>query len=152
VFTNLLWELGDEIARRFEICRRIIPTSTMAVFVLPKWAKLNELTRRWNSYHEFHSKTQQLTCPLKDDSTKQEVVASPPWLIHLWLINADCEFYDFTLTTYPLVPDEPPSVHVPVYEPTKFTGSSYFPGRVRHVVEPHRSSLADSIRAKRENS
>jgi hypothetical protein len=47
VFINPPWELATHIGRHFdfESCRRTPPTPTMAVFVLPKWAKSNELTR-----------------------------------------------------------------------------------------------------------
>jgi hypothetical protein len=36
VFINPPWELAAQIAQHFEDCRRTSPTSTMAVFVLPK--------------------------------------------------------------------------------------------------------------------
>jgi hypothetical protein len=39
VFINPPRELAERIAQHFEDCRRTSPTSTMAVFVLPKWAK-----------------------------------------------------------------------------------------------------------------
>jgi hypothetical protein len=41
VFINPQWEMADQIGQHFENCRRTAPTSTMAVFVLPKWAKFN---------------------------------------------------------------------------------------------------------------
>jgi hypothetical protein len=41
VFINPPWELAEQIGQHFERCRRTTPTSTMAVFVLPKWAKVN---------------------------------------------------------------------------------------------------------------
>jgi hypothetical protein len=44
VFLNPPWELAEHIGRNFESCRRTTPISTMVVFVLPKWAKFNELT------------------------------------------------------------------------------------------------------------
>jgi hypothetical protein len=50
VLINPPWELVEHIARHFESCRQIAPTSTMIVFVLPKWAKFNELTRLWKLY------------------------------------------------------------------------------------------------------
>jgi hypothetical protein len=43
-------ELAEHMGRHFESCRRIGPTSTMVVLVLPKWAKFNELTRHWKFY------------------------------------------------------------------------------------------------------
>jgi hypothetical protein len=44
-FINPPWELAERIAEHFEDCRRTSPTSTMAVFVLPKWAKFAQLTK-----------------------------------------------------------------------------------------------------------
>jgi hypothetical protein len=41
---NPPYELAEQIARYFERRRRIAPTSTMVVFVVSKWAKVNELT------------------------------------------------------------------------------------------------------------
>jgi hypothetical protein len=44
VFFNLPWEFAELIAHHFETsCRRRAPTSTMAMFVLPKKAKVNDL-------------------------------------------------------------------------------------------------------------
>jgi hypothetical protein len=45
VFINPPWELAEQIGQRFERCRQTTPASTMAVFVLPKWAKFNQLTK-----------------------------------------------------------------------------------------------------------
>jgi hypothetical protein len=45
VFINPPWELAERIAQHFEDCRRTSPTSTMAVFLLPKWAKFAQLTK-----------------------------------------------------------------------------------------------------------
>jgi hypothetical protein len=45
VFVNPPWELAEQIGQHFESCRRTSPTSTMVVFVLPKWAKFTQLTR-----------------------------------------------------------------------------------------------------------
>jgi hypothetical protein len=42
---NPPWELAEQIAQHFEDCRRPSPTSAMAVFVLPKWAKFAQLTQ-----------------------------------------------------------------------------------------------------------
>jgi hypothetical protein len=50
VFINPPWELAKQIGRHFESCRRTAPASTMAVFVLPKWAKFNHLTKHWKLY------------------------------------------------------------------------------------------------------
>jgi hypothetical protein len=43
LFINPLWELVEQIGHHFKSCRgttrqRSLPTSTMAVFVLRKWA------------------------------------------------------------------------------------------------------------------
>jgi hypothetical protein len=43
VFISSPWELAKHIGQHFESCRQTTPTSTMAVFVLPKWAKFNKL-------------------------------------------------------------------------------------------------------------
>jgi hypothetical protein len=48
VLINPPWKLAEQIGRYFESFRRTAPSSTMAVFVLPKWAKFNEFTRHWN--------------------------------------------------------------------------------------------------------
>jgi hypothetical protein len=61
VFINPPKELGEPIKRHFERCRRTAPTSTMVVFVLPKWSKFNELTRHWKLYQEFPARTQLFT-------------------------------------------------------------------------------------------
>jgi hypothetical protein len=45
VFINPFTELAVQIGRHFESSRRTATASTMVVFILPKWAKLNELTR-----------------------------------------------------------------------------------------------------------
>ena len=45
VFINPPWELAERIAQHFEDCRRTSPISTMAVFVLPKWAKFTRVTK-----------------------------------------------------------------------------------------------------------
>jgi hypothetical protein len=79
VFINSPWELDEHIGRHFERCRRIAPTSTMAVFVLPKWAKFNEFTRHWKLYQQFPARTQLFTRQSMDDLTHHEVVAPAPW-------------------------------------------------------------------------
>jgi hypothetical protein len=50
VFVNPPWESAEQIGQHFESCRRTAPTSTMAVFVLPKWSKFNELTKHRKLY------------------------------------------------------------------------------------------------------
>jgi hypothetical protein len=45
-----------------------------------------------------------------ENPTPQEVVALAPWLVQLWLVDADCAFYD---QTSPTELDQPISVHVP---------------------------------------
>jgi hypothetical protein len=69
VFINPPWELAELIGRPFESNRRTFPTSTMDVFVLLKWAKLNELTRHWKLCQEFPARTQLLTRQSLDDPT-----------------------------------------------------------------------------------
>jgi hypothetical protein len=61
VFINPPWELVEQIRRHFESCRRTTPTSTMVVFVLPKWAKFNELIRYRKLYQCFPARTQLFT-------------------------------------------------------------------------------------------
>jgi hypothetical protein len=61
VLINPPLELAEHIGRHFESCRRTTPTSTMVVFVLPNWAKFNELTRHWKLYQEFPTRTQLFT-------------------------------------------------------------------------------------------
>jgi hypothetical protein len=79
----------------------------MFVFVLPKWAELNQLTKHWKLYQEFLARTHLFTRQLLENQAQQEVVAPSPWHVQLWLVNADCAFYD------PASPTEPSSVHVP---------------------------------------
>jgi hypothetical protein len=61
VFINPPWELVEQIGKQFESCRRTAPTSTMAVFVLPKWAKFASMTKHWKLYHDFPARTQLFT-------------------------------------------------------------------------------------------
>jgi hypothetical protein len=82
----------------------------MAVFVLPKWAKLNQLTKHWKLYQEFLARTQLFNRQSLENQAQQEVVAPTPWHVQLWLVDADCAFYDPAL---PAKPDQPISVHVP---------------------------------------
>jgi hypothetical protein len=85
----------------------------MAVSVLPKWAKFAQLTKHWKLYQEFPARTQLFTRQSLDNPTQQEVVAPAPWHVQLWLIDAECAFYDPTL---PTKSDQPVSVHVPPVE------------------------------------
>jgi hypothetical protein len=82
----------------------------MVVFVLPKWAKFNELTRHWKLYQEFPARTQLFTRMSPENPAHQEVVAPAPWHVQLWLVDAECTFYDQAPTT---VLDQSTSVHVP---------------------------------------
>jgi hypothetical protein len=79
----------------------------MAVFVLPKWAKFNRLTKHWKLSHEFPTRTRLFTRQSLENPAQEEVVAQAPWPIQLWLVDADCAFYD------PASPTEPSSVFVP---------------------------------------
>jgi hypothetical protein len=111
VLINPPYELAEQIGRHFESFRRTNPTSTMAVLVLPKWAKFNELTRHHKIYEDFQSNTPLFTRETLDDSTQHEVVALASWYVQLWLVAADCAFYDPALTT---TLDDPSSVHLPL--------------------------------------
>jgi hypothetical protein len=93
VFFNPHLELAEHIGRHFESCRRTSPIFIMVVFVLSKWAEFNELTLHKNMYQEFLSRTQMFTCLSVNDPTKEEVVVPAPWLVHLWLVDADCNFF-----------------------------------------------------------
>jgi hypothetical protein len=73
------------MGRHFENCRRTCPTSTIYVFVLPKWAKFNELTQHWNLYQEFPARTYMFTRKALEDPTQQEVAAPSPW--QLWSVQ-----------------------------------------------------------------
>jgi hypothetical protein len=92
VFINPPWELAYQIRQHFESDRRTAPTSTMAVFVLPKWAKFNQLTKHWKLYQEFPARTQLFTRQSLENPTQQQVVALAPWHVQLWLVDADCAF------------------------------------------------------------
>jgi hypothetical protein len=83
VFINPPWELVDQIGQHFESCRRTAPTSTMAVFVLPKWAKFNQLAKYWKLHQEFPARTQLFTRQSLENPTKHEVVAPGPWHVQL---------------------------------------------------------------------
>jgi hypothetical protein len=82
----------------------------MAIFVLPKWGKFTQLTKNWKLYQEFPARTQLFTRQSQENPTQQEVVAPAPWHVQLWLVDADCAFYD---STTPTTSDQPDSVHVP---------------------------------------
>jgi hypothetical protein len=71
----------------------------MAVFVLPKWAKFPQLTNHWKLYHEFPARTQLFTRQSLDHPAQQKVVAPAPWPVYLWLVDADCAFYDSPTST-----------------------------------------------------
>ena len=110
MFINPPWELAEQIVQHFEDCRRTSPTSTMAVFVLPKWAKFTQVTKNWKLYQEFPARTQLFTRQSLENPAQQEMVAPAPWTIHLWLVDADCAFNN---STAPTACDQPDSVHVP---------------------------------------
>jgi hypothetical protein len=57
VFCNPPWELAKHIDRHFDSCKRTYPTSTMAVFILPKRAKFNDLSRYLRLHQEFPLRT-----------------------------------------------------------------------------------------------
>jgi hypothetical protein len=83
VFVNPPWELAKQIAQHFEDCRRTSPTSTMADFVLPKWAKFAQLTKHWKLYQEFPARSQLFTRQSLENPAQQEVVAPAPWHVQL---------------------------------------------------------------------
>jgi hypothetical protein len=101
VFINPPRELAERIAQHFEDCRRTSPTSTMAVFVLPKWAKFAHLTKHWKLYQKLPTRTHLFTRQSLENPTQQEKVAPAPWHVQLWLVDADCAFYDSTSPTNP---------------------------------------------------
>jgi hypothetical protein len=82
----------------------------MAVFVVPKWAKFTQVTKNWKLYQEFPARTQLFTRQSLENLAQQEVVAPAPWHVQLWLVDANCAFYD---STTPTASDQPNSVHVP---------------------------------------
>jgi hypothetical protein len=110
VFINPPYQLAEQIAQHFEDCRRTSPTSTMAVSVLPKWAKFASLTKHLELYQEFPARTQLFTRQSLESPAQQEVVAPAPWHVQLWLVDADCAFYDSTTSAEV---DQPDSVPVP---------------------------------------
>jgi hypothetical protein len=64
VLINPPRELAEQVGQHFESCRRTSPTSvtsSMAAFVLPKWAKFNQLTNHWKLYQEFPIRKQLFT-------------------------------------------------------------------------------------------
>jgi hypothetical protein len=82
----------------------------MAVIVLPKWAKIAQLTQHLKLYQEFPARTQLFTRQSLENPANQEVVAPAPWHVQLWLIDVECAFYDPTSLPES---DQPISVHVP---------------------------------------
>jgi hypothetical protein len=82
----------------------------MAIFVLPKWAKFAQLAKHWKLSQEFLARTQVFPRQSLENPAQQEVVAPAPWHVQLWLVDADCSFYD---STSPTESDQPISVHVP---------------------------------------
>jgi hypothetical protein len=110
VFINPPLELAEQIGHHYESYRRTTPTSKMAVLVLPKWAKFNELTRHWILYQEFPSRTHLFTRQSLEHPTPHEVVAPAPWPVSLWLIDVDCVFHDQAPTK---ILDQPTSVPIP---------------------------------------
>jgi hypothetical protein len=82
----------------------------MPIFVLPKWAKFNQLTKHGNLYKEFPSRTHMFTRQSLENPSQQEVVAPAPWHVQMWIVDADCAFYDLAS---PRELDQPISVHVP---------------------------------------
>jgi hypothetical protein len=87
----------------------------MAVFGLLKWAKFNTITRHGNLCQNFLARTQLFTRQSITSPAQQEVVTPSQSHGKLWLVYADCEFYDSTPTTVPCLPS---SVHVPPDEST----------------------------------
>jgi hypothetical protein len=85
----------------------------MTVFVLPKWAKFNQLTKHWKFYQEFPARTQLFTRKSVENPVEQEVVALAPWHVQLWLIDDDCAFYD---PVSPTILDRSTSVRVPLVD------------------------------------
>jgi hypothetical protein len=102
--------MAERIAQHFEDCRRTSPTFTMAVFVLPKWARFAQLTKHWKLYQEFPARTQLFTRQSLKNPAQQEVVALAPWHVQMWLVGSDRAFYDSPTST---TSDQPTSVHVP---------------------------------------
>jgi hypothetical protein len=82
----------------------------MAIFVLPKWAKFTQLTKHWKLYQEFPARTPLFTRQSLENPAHQEVVAPAPRHVQLWIVDAECAFYD---QTPPTIPNQRTSVHVP---------------------------------------
>jgi hypothetical protein len=85
----------------------------MAVFVLPKWVKFNQLTEQWKLYQEFTARTHLFTRQSMENPAQHEVVAPSPWHVQLWLVDADADYALFYDPASPTEPDQPISVHVP---------------------------------------
>jgi hypothetical protein len=82
----------------------------MPFIVLPKWARFNHLTKHWKLYQEFPAQTQLFTRQSLESPAQREVVAPAPWHVQLWLVDADCAFYD---PASPTKPGQPILVHAP---------------------------------------
>jgi hypothetical protein len=59
------------------------------MFVVPKWAKFNELTRHWTLDQEFPKRTELFTRHGQDGPTHHEVVAPSPWHVEVRLVDVD---------------------------------------------------------------
>jgi hypothetical protein len=111
----------------------------MAVFVLPKWAKFAQLTKHWKLYQEFPERTQLFTRQSLENPTQQEVVAPTPWPVHLWLVDANCAFYDSTSLT---TSDQHTSVPVPPGDAEQFIAT------LRQFSPPATALLTDLTEAR----
>jgi hypothetical protein len=88
----------------------------MAVFVLPKWAKLNDITRHLKLYQEiFIARTHLPIRKPVNDPTQHEVVAPPLLQVYLCLVDDEFAFYDSAPTISSV---EDPSLYEPPYHPT----------------------------------
>jgi hypothetical protein len=111
----------------------------MAIFVLPKWVKFTPLTKNWKLYQEFPARTQLFTRQSLENPTQQEVVAPAPWHVQLWLVDADCAFYD---STTPTASDQPDSVPVPSDDAEPFIAT------LRQFSSPTTALLTDLTEAR----
>jgi hypothetical protein len=106
----------------------------MAVFVLPKWAKFTPLTKHWKLYQKFPTRTRLFTRQSLENQAQQEVVAPVPWHVQLWLVDADCAFYDSTSST---TSDQPTSVPVPSGDAEQSIAT------LQHFSSPAKALLTD---------
>jgi hypothetical protein len=74
VLFNPPWELAEEMACHFKSCCRIAQTQTMALFVLPKWAKFNDIPRHLKMYQEFRSRTRLFARQSVNDPTHERLL------------------------------------------------------------------------------